>query len=120
MKYIFSFAHYNGKQRETVIVEGENAKLKNGFHRYTEHSDDCITEHQFIVLKEIQKELATDNRKVYLISEHNVKLDYSQKIENNRVETEQAITEQDILNIENGIAITDMDLRLMELEAHYE
>ena len=33
---------------------------------------------------------------------------------------EQAITEQDILNIENGIAITDIDLRVMELEAANE
>lgn len=30
---------------------------------------------------------------------------------------EQAITEQDLLNIENGIKITDLDLRLMEMEA---
>lgn len=29
---------------------------------------------------------------------------------------EQAITEQDIRNIENGIAITDIDLRVLELE----
>lgn len=34
--------------------------------------------------------------------------------------TEQAITEQDLLNIENGIAITDIDLRVMELEAANE
>ena len=34
--------------------------------------------------------------------------------------TEQAITEQDLLNIENGLLITDMDLRLMELEAANE
>ena len=33
---------------------------------------------------------------------------------------EQAITEQDLQNIENGIAITDLDLRLMEMEAANE
>ena len=29
---------------------------------------------------------------------------------------EQAITEQDLRNIENGILITDIDLRVLELE----
>ena len=114
MEYIFGYEEEYGEvlkvisPKDITLERGQTIIERN-------YSDQIITDSFYIIERVREKEDTAGNKYVWFKIKNHYR--YTDKFTPGIKETEQEITEQDLANIEAEQMLTDLDLRVTELEA---